>query len=54
MITPRAVVGLIVGALGLPIGMCVLFALARLLEAMKDESVCSAWNGQAWCCSRCG
>ena len=38
MITPRAVVGLIVGALGLPIGMCVLFALARLLEAMKDES----------------
>jgi hypothetical protein len=38
MITPRAVVGLIVGALGLPIGMCVLFALARLLDAMKDES----------------
>jgi hypothetical protein len=38
MITPRAVVGLIVGALGMPIGMCVLFALSRLLDAMKDES----------------
>jgi hypothetical protein len=38
MITPRAVVGLLMGALVLPIAMCVLFALARLLEAMKDEA----------------
>lgn len=36
MIRQRVVVGMIVGAVGLPIGMCVLYALARLLEAMQD------------------
>ena len=38
MISPRAVVWLIVGALGLPIALCVLLGLARLLEAMKDDA----------------
>jgi hypothetical protein len=32
----RVAVGLIVAAVGLPIALCVLYALARLLEAMKD------------------
>jgi hypothetical protein len=32
----RILVGLLVGALGLPILMCVLFALGRLLAAMQD------------------
>ena len=36
MIRQRVVVGLIVGAVGLPMAMCVLYALARLLEAMQD------------------
>ncbi len=36
MISHRAVIGLIVGALGLPIALCVLYALAKLLEAMQD------------------
>lgn len=36
MILQRAVVWLLVGAVGLPIAMCVLFVLARLLEAMQD------------------
>jgi hypothetical protein len=38
----RAIVWLLVAALGLPIAMCVLYALARLLEAMKDEAGASA------------
>ncbi|HTQ39507.1 MAG TPA: hypothetical protein VMJ32_10790 [Pirellulales bacterium] len=38
MIPQRAVAWLIVGALGLPIAMCLLFALARLLEAMQDQA----------------
>ena len=38
MIPPRAVVWLIVGALGLPIALCVLFGLARLLETMQDQA----------------
>lgn len=38
MILKRATVGLIVVALGLPIAMCVIYALARLLEAMQDLS----------------
>jgi hypothetical protein len=38
MITPRALVWLIVGALGLPIAICVLLALQKLLEAMKDDA----------------
>jgi hypothetical protein len=36
MISQRAVIGLIVGALGLPIALCVLYAVAKLLEAMQD------------------
>jgi hypothetical protein len=36
MISQRAVFGLIVGALGLPVVLCVLYALAKLLEAMQD------------------
>jgi hypothetical protein len=36
MIPQRVIVRLIVGALGLPIALCVLFALAKLLEAMQD------------------
>ncbi len=36
MISQRAVVGLIVGALGLPVALCVLYALVQLLEAMQD------------------
>ncbi len=38
MISPRAVVWLIVGALGLPIVLCVLLGLARLLEMMQDQA----------------
>lgn len=37
MIPQRAIVGLIIGALGLPIVLCVLYALGRLLEAMQDH-----------------
>jgi hypothetical protein len=37
LIPQRAIVGLIVGALGLPIVLCVLYALARLLEGMQDH-----------------
>jgi hypothetical protein len=36
MISPRATVCLIVASLGLPVALCVLFALAKLLEAMQD------------------
>jgi hypothetical protein len=36
MIPQRAIAWLLVGALGLPIALCVLFALARLLETMQD------------------
>jgi hypothetical protein len=36
MISQRAVVGLIVGALGFPVALCVLYALVQLLEAMQD------------------
>ena len=32
----RLVVGLLIGALGLPILLCVVFAVARLLEGMQD------------------
>jgi hypothetical protein len=38
VILQRATVGLIVAALGLPIAMCVIYALARLLESMQDLS----------------
>ena len=38
MISQRIVALLIVAALGLPMVMCVLYALARLLEAMQDFS----------------
>ena len=38
----RAIVWLLVAALGLPIAMCVLYALARLLETMKDEAGANA------------
>jgi ABC-type Mn2+/Zn2+ transport system permease subunit len=38
----RAIVWLLVVALGLPIAMCVLYALARLLETMKDEGGANA------------
>jgi len=38
----RATLWLLVTALGLPIAMCVLYALARLLEAMKDEAGANA------------
>ncbi len=37
VISQRAIVGLIVGALGLPIVLCVLYALGRLLEGMQDH-----------------
>ncbi len=33
---PRLLVGLLIGALGLPIVLCVLMAAARLLEGMQD------------------
>ncbi len=36
MIRQRVIVCLIVGAVGLPMAMCVLYALAKLLEAMQD------------------
>jgi hypothetical protein len=32
----RLVIGLLIGALGLPILLCVVFAVARLLEGMQD------------------
>jgi hypothetical protein len=32
----RIILGLLVGAVGLPILLCVLFAVARLLEGMQD------------------
>jgi hypothetical protein len=38
VIPPRAVVWLIVGALGLPIALCVLMGLAWLLRMMQDEA----------------
>ena len=38
----RAIFWLLVAALGLPISMCVLYALARLLETMKDEAGANA------------
>ena len=38
MIPQRAIAWLIVGALALPIVLCVLFALGRLLEAMQDQA----------------
>ena len=38
MILQRATFWLIVAALGLPLAMCVIYALARLLEAMQDLS----------------
>jgi ABC-type Mn2+/Zn2+ transport system permease subunit len=41
----RAILWLLVAALGLPIAMCVLYALARLLEAMKDEAGANALGG---------
>jgi hypothetical protein len=33
----RLIIGLLIGALGLPILLCVLFAVGRLLEGMKDD-----------------
>ncbi len=33
----RALVSLLVGALALPVALCILYALARLLEAMQDQ-----------------
>ena len=41
----RATLWLLMAALGLPIAMCVLYALARLLEAMKDEAGANALGG---------
>lgn len=38
MISPRAIVWLIVLALGLPIALCVLMGLAWLLRMMQDEA----------------
>jgi hypothetical protein len=38
----RLVIGLLIGALGLPILLCVVFAVARLLEGMKDEAGATA------------
>ena len=38
MISPRAIVWLIVGAIGLPIVLCVLIGLAWLLRMMQDEA----------------
>ena len=38
----RAIIWLLVAALGLPIAMCVLYALARLLETMKDDAGANA------------
>ena len=38
----RLVIGLLVGALGLPILLCVVFAVARLLDGMKDEAGATA------------
>ena len=42
MIPQRAIAWLLVGALGLPIALCVLFALARLLETMQDAAGAAA------------
>ncbi|HEV2973188.1 MAG TPA: hypothetical protein VGY55_24695 [Pirellulales bacterium] len=36
MLLQRLIVGLLVGALGLPILLCVLFAVGRLLDGMQD------------------
>jgi hypothetical protein len=38
VIPQRVLVWLLASALGLPIVMCLLYALARLLEAMKDQA----------------
>ena len=38
MISQRAVAKLVIAALGLPVAMCVLFALGRLLEIMQDQT----------------
>lgn len=38
MIPQRAIIGLIAGALGLPIVICVLLGLAHLLSAMQDRT----------------
>ena len=42
MIPPRVIVWLLVGALGLPIVLCVLVGLAHLLEAMQDQAGAAA------------
>jgi hypothetical protein len=38
LISYRAIILLLGGALGLPVAMCVLYGLARLLETMQDEA----------------
>ena len=38
----RFLVGLLIGALGLPILLCVVFAVARLLEGMQDVAGATA------------
>jgi hypothetical protein len=38
----RLIVGLLIGALGLPILLCVLFAVARLLDGMQDVAGAAA------------
>jgi uncharacterized membrane protein len=38
----RLVIGLLIGALGLPILLCVVFAVARLLEGMQDKDGAAA------------
>ena len=38
MIPQRAIAWLTVGALGLPIALCVLYVLSRLLGAMQDQA----------------
>lgn len=37
MISPRLIVRLLIGALGLPIVICVLLGLVHLLDAMQDQ-----------------
>ena len=42
MLFPRLNIVLLIGALGLPILLCVLFAVARLLEGMQDATGAAA------------
>lgn len=42
MVFQRLVIGLLIGALGLPILLCVVFAVARLLDGMQDAAGATA------------